>query len=404
MGAAVAAAGTDRMAGLGFTSLTALSTLNAKGQFPFTAQPGVLAPLAHAVAAQGLTPASFAALSTPEKIDILARAAVPAEAQAAAVADAALAAVAEPVRIGTYKDAASKVADARAVSLYLPAARVAQVEAAQGAVLAYERKRKKLIETFLHGLPGKIAAGAFDGTNIVGRDADGWYAADESPEKRYETVNALYNARLDRIGRGALGPWTARETDLMKAALENPEIAEALEREYQEAAPGTRPRPSDLGRFLDQHRARAEKAVADDSRLTAAFSRFEKGTPRGTDIRVLEEFYNAALNRTWSELPSRAWIVASIKTGGGVLPGWEALQDLNRAAQRRYTRDALKGLAGFVAGMILIAASGVAHWPTGVQIAAFAAVVAPLAWMSVNFWRRDEFDVNAASINIHLDR
>jgi hypothetical protein len=403
MAAAVTAAGSERISSLGYTSLTNLSSPDAKGRLPFVAEPLALAPLAQAVRAQGLTPQTFAALPTAEKLTVLTRAAVPAEAHAAAVADEALAAVAEPVRIGTYMDASKKVANAADVSLYLRADRAEKVAAAVTAVKTYEKRRSQLIKAFLEDLPGKIAAGEINGGNIIGRDADGWYAADESPEQRYATVNELYRSRLDRLGRGAYGPWTIRQSRLLKAALRNQDVAEALSAEHR-GSPEATPAPAALARFMDMHAKRGWESFAGDPKLKGSIQRFQKGAARGTDVRKIEKFYDSALNRAAYGSTTMSWLAAAIHNGSDGVPGWEELKSIKREAQKGYQRNALRGMVGFIAAMATMVLTGVSDWPNAAKLAAFAAMWVPMGWMFLNIWRRDAYGFEADNIDRAVDR
>ncbi|MFI5345863.1 MAG: hypothetical protein ACHQ51_05770 [Elusimicrobiota bacterium] len=403
MAAAVTAAGSDRVAGLGYTSLTALSSPDAGGRLPFVSAPQALTPLTDAIQAQGLTPQTFAALPTAEKLAVLSRAAVPAEAHAAAVADEALASVAEPVRIGTYQNASHKTANAAGIALYLSPERAEQVAAAVASVKAYETKRSELIDAFIHDLPGKIAAGEFDGTNIIARDADGWHAADEAPEKRYQTLTELYRARLESLGRAAPGPWTIRQTEILKAALRQPDIAEALTKEYEES-PETRSGTTKIAEFLDMHADRARAAYSENPKLKAALARFEMGAARGTDVLKVEKFYGSAIDRTRYASSDHAWLTGWIIGGGDAMPGWEEMKAIKAAAQKGYQRNAFRGMIGFFAGMAGMAAIGVSHWPNSAKLVAFAAMYLPMAYMFVNIWRRDSYNFEADTIDMHVNR
>jgi hypothetical protein len=412
MAAAVTAAGSERISGLGSVSLTALSLPNANGQLPFVAAHEALAPLAEEIKAQGLTPESFAALPTAQKLAVLTRAAAPAEAKAAAVADAALISVAEPVRIGTYEDASAKTTEASRVALYLSAEKAQAVAAARAEVKSFEKLRSKNFKSFTRDLPARLAAGEFDGSNLVRRDADGWYAADEAPETRYETLEDFYDSRLKRVAASPAGPWTVAQYDLLKKSISAP-IAAKLDAAWDNAV-------EDLGmrilrnlrsllpsyaytRAIDKDRA-AAATWRDQPKLKAALVRFEKGSPRERDIRAVEKFYDSALDRGWSDWTQQAHILAKIQTGGEGLPSWEGLKTLRREAQARYHRGAWRGLVGYIAAMGTAIAIGASNLPAAAKIAAFALLITPLAWMFLNIWRRDDFHFEADSIDMRLNR
>lgn len=400
MSAAVTAAGSERVAGLGSVSLTNLSMPDASGRLPFVSAPQVLAPLTAALAAQGVTPASFAALPTAERLAVLSRAAVPAEAQAAAAADAALAAVAVPVRNGTYEDASRKTADAEESALYLSPEKAAQVAAAVAAVKKFERRRSQLIKSFLEDLPSKIAAGEINGATLLDRDADGWHAADENPAIRHETLNELYRVRLANLGRAVPGPWTLREVAVLKASLGRRDVAEALSRELK-ASPGSNLAIEQLVQYLDFHANRAREAIAADPKMFATLKRFEKGSASGVDIRRVEKAYYNSIERAGYSNP---WIAGTILSGSLTLPGWEELKALKRQAMKDYHRNALQGMVGFIAAMLMTAAAGASTLPPLAKAAAFALMFVPMAWMFLNIWRRDDFQFEAESVDRYVNR
>jgi|GEM_PF-2822777 len=403
---AVSAAGSERIAGLGFTSLTALSQVDATGRYPFLCAPQALGPLVTAVRAQGLEPEAFSALSTTEKLEVLSRAAAPAQAQAAQIADEALAAVAEPLSLGTADDAARKVANARAVSIYLPASRAAAVAAAAKTVVDFEQKRAELMEAYLHDLPAKLAAGAFDGDNFIGRDRDGWYAADEKPTQRHETLAALYAARLQSAAQKPAGPWTVAEYALLHQALENPRNAAALDEPWTEGRDwwtGSMLPSSRLKREISLRQSDAAGWASRLPGLAAAVARFGAGAPRAADFAAVDKFYLSALNNRFRfDWTAHARIVAAVRTGDAALPSWARIQELRREAKSRYQKNAFTGMFAFCGALIAAGLVGASHWPPAFKFVAFAAMLAPMAWMFVNIWRRDVFPFDEDAIEIQL--
>jgi hypothetical protein len=418
MTGAVSGAGSDRVAGLGFTSLTALSRLDQSGHYPFVSAPHVLAPLVPFVQAQGFTPKAFAALPTTEKLAVLSRAAAPAEAQAAQLADEAVTAVSKPIGLKTYDDVARKVNKAGEFSFYLPAERAAAVAAAAEVVAEYSQKRAELRAAWVFELPAKIAAGAFDGKNLLGRDQDGWYAADENPNRRYATLQELYDARIQRASQAPQGPWTVAEYNLMHEALGYISVAPlddpwtAGRASWNESElPSSR-----LKNKIADLRGEALKWSAQNPELHAAVLRLAAGTPRAKDLKAVDRFYWSPLkdatfardffvgDGTGSNWTSQARIIAEIRTGGTAMPSWARIQELRSKLIRRYNQSALAGLIGFTASFFASLA-GAAHSPRALGFAsatAMIAMLASLAWVCVNRYRRDEPNFDARSIDTRL--
>ena len=395
---ALAAGGTSRIASFGSTSLTNLTTLTPEGHFPFAAAPNALTPLIEALQAEH-TPEAFAALSADEKLEAIRSAATAAEIKASAAADAAVAAASKPVHDA---DASGRIAAAETVALYLPKATLERVAAARAAVETDERQRNEkvrrsqklekilaeiragsldakiaealskttveylhavradlrkysapsseTIDYFFEALPEKIAAGAFNASNLIVHDADGWYAADGTPKLRYDYLKDLYEARLKRIAANPVGPWTVAEYALLRESLERPDVAKALdypqasEQEwYRSQWPGLKAsspdqvwstedaRPSSkLKTDLEERQRSVRDWIAGHPELQAAVRRFAARTPHAEDFKAVERFYASQDDAVPADSTSRARIKAWMMTEGASLPSKDQLLNIKR--------------------------------------------------------------------------
>jgi hypothetical protein len=264
------------------------------------------------------------------------------------------------------------------------------------------------MDDYIRQLPAKIAAGAFDGGNLIGRDRDGWYAADEHPNARHESLEKLYVARLQRIAQGPAGPWTVAEYELLQQTLENPRNLAALDEAWTSERGGSKGSviPSlRLKREIAALHSQAREWASQTPPLRAAAVGFGADAPRRADFTAVDKFYLSALegpHRFRFDWAAQARIISAIRTGDIVLPSWDRIQELRREAQRRYNKNAIISMFAFFGGMLAEVGIAISHAPAAVQFLAFAAIFAPMVWMFVNIWRRDEFHFDADSIDLRL--
>jgi hypothetical protein len=269
-----------------------------------------------------------------------------------------------------------------------------QVKASRATVAKFETRRNELIRAFLHDLPDDIEAGAVTPANFLRHDGAGWHAADESPTARHESVEALYAARLESLTQSPLGPWTVAQYRLMRAALDQPEYSQA-------AAPQARTR---LISRIDGLIAASSHWAADKPRLSAAMTRYAADTTRDKDVKAVEKFYSDAYDHFQTDRTSRAWIEAAIHKGSASLPSWDELRAIKKGLERAYNKSALRGIAGFFAGLAAVFALNLSPWPLAAQLAGFAALMSPMVWAMFSIWRRDSMGWSSTTMDFDMIR
>jgi hypothetical protein len=377
--------GTDRIAALGSLSLTNLSAKNLQGAFLFVESPRILEPLLVEVAAR-YTEESFVALTPDEKLVALKEAAVAAEAKAEALATKAVAVVADvaleetPVGSVAWEQFDAHVQAAEEVATYLPRSRLSQVAVARHALKSFAVQRAALKAAFMEKLPSRISAGEFTPQNLLHKKSDGWHAADENPDVRYESLKEFYLKRFDSMFITPLGPWSVGEARLIRETLERPEIVAEIKAEGHSDS-------------LIKMRA-AAKEMQDDASLwyeknpefSAALGRSAAGSAEAADIEAVEKFYTQALENTSVPWTGQARIIATIRDGGDWRAPWATIQ----ARRAQLVEKTSYGTVGGVFSGILaaITATSLAVQGNPLWAALFTIVgVSAFIWMAISIRR-----------------
>lgn len=385
---AVGAAGLERMSGLGSFSLPRLAMPGADGRLPILASPEILNPLVETLVAQAVDPVAFAAMPTDAKLKILAAAAKVTEERLGRNA----AELAEKTRNGVSGAKAAEltraVAEAKSSSLYLDAAAEASLASAEKVTTAYQAALEEARRAFLEDLPQKIAAGAFDGKNLLARDDQGdkpvWRTADGSPNESFETPYAALAARIEDLAKMTPGPWSVAEADLLIAAVRhNREISVIADSPWTNDALRTLFRLSDQG-----------KAASKSGRLGPAAARFAgKGRVTAADVLAVEKYYDRAVEYGGWDWRPKARVLATVQTGGTGLPGWERLQAAKREAAASMNRLAIISGLSWLAALIPMAIASSFNLFAGfsglASFGLFLGLMSPMFLFCWAIWQRD---------------
>ncbi len=368
-----ASVGAERIATLGSPALTALSTLGAGAQYPFMAAPQSLDLLAQNLRAYA-TPAAFAAMPTEDKLLALSAAAKGAETEAADVADKALAlAGSRPFHPSSMDQVSEQIARAEEVSLYLDASRREKTSRMRSRLESFRSKWRKRVREFEEDLPGKIAAGAFDASNILVKTPHGWVAADESPDPIGTDLSKFYERRTEALSQAPKGPWSIQEASLLMGALARPDVGRGK--------PWGPPAREKLQNIVYS----AQMTDGTDLRLGKALEAF--GLQRryyrlipARQILFIEQLYaDRLVSAARQPLPIRLRMLATILNGSEGIPSWDRFREMQRTTLSWTRRDAMVAAGFVIAGMIALGllSTAIAGWPLAAKLAAFG-----IAWLT----------------------
>ena len=317
---------------LAATTLPKLAAPAKDGSVPLAESPALLEAFAAELEAMTLTPESFASLSERRQGDAFGSAFFAAREQAARKIEEA-AAAAETLRDASAGRTAAALASAEALAPLLLPSRAAALPAARARFEEFEKGRLARLAEFRARLPQRLASGEINPHTLTRRDEDGWYAADDEPGVRHPTLNALYAARLERLGR-RVGPWTAKEVLLLGRRLN-----------YRDAAWLDRAEPSSSRLVRAALDSLGERAAAKGPRIDrAAIRAIDEKTAGAREILASEDAMAAAAAAAASDQDhaTLARVLAAVKTGGSGWPSWDSLK-----AARRERLQAL-GMGKFV--------------------------------------------------------
>ncbi len=374
-------------------SLTALSTLDSSARYPFVSTPQVLDLLAKHLDSE-VTPPAFSAASLGEQMYFLFAAAIKAQAEAAAIADKFLAAAkVHPLHPSSVDRVSEQVAAAEDVALYLDAPRRAEVARMRSAVASFKSQWRRHVEKFRGELPRKIAAEAFDASNILVKTEHGWVAADESPYPIGGDLSQFYERRLEALRKAPQGLWTVREANLLGETLDRPDIG------------GEKAWIEPTRRWIGLISSHAHERFAEDQPLMRAREAFQRNARAelpvaARHILTVERYYKNALN---SRMPAsnRLRILAAIRNGAGGLPSWEQLQEIESSTKRRLRGNFLSAagtlIAAVLVALILRESWGLLAWPLAAKLAAFLLLwLAPSFVMVRSLWLLTKLEIEGA--------
>ena len=367
------AVGTRQIATLGSPALTALSTLDAGAKYPFASAPQVLDLLAKNILPYA-TPESFAAMPVEDKLIALRAAAKGAELEASAIADESLAsAKSRPLHPSSVDGVSRQVAQAEAVSLYLDAPRREELARTRARIASFISKWRKRLKTFEEELPGKIAAGAFDASNILVKTEHGWVAADESPYPIGDDLAKFYERRTQALDKAPRGPWSIQESSLLILALGRPEIG----RGKSWSAPALEKLQNVI--YSAQAAAGGDRALGDAAYAFEMRSRYGRLVePR--HLLAVEKHYRGVVDAAPSQpTPIRLRMMASILNGAGGLPSWESFKDSHSLTLSWTRRRGMVAGGLVIAGMLslVLLSPMIGAWPLAAKLAGVA-----FAWLA----------------------
>lgn len=371
--AVFASVGTERIATLGSPSLTALSTLDGAAQYPFAAAPQALNLLAKNLQAY-VAPTAFAAMPTEDKLTVLSAAAKGAETEAAEVADKALAAAgSRPFHPSTMDRASEQIARAEEVSFYLDASRREKTARMRSDLESFRSKWRDQVNAFEADLPGKIAAGAFDASNILVKTPRGWVAADESPDPIGTDLSKFYERRIQALSRAPKGPWSIQEATLLMGALARPDVGRGK--------PWSPPAREKLQNIVYS----AQMTAGADLRLGKALeafgleSRYYRLIPVRQILFIEQRYADLVVSAARQPLPIRLRMLATILNGSEGIPSWGRFQQLQRTTLSWTRRDAMVAAGFVIAGMAALGllSTVIAGWPLAAKLSALT-----IAWLT----------------------
>lgn len=368
-----ASVGSERIATMGSPALTALSTLDSSARYPFASAPQSLDLLAKNLQYYA-APAAFAAMPAEDKLIALRAAAKGAEIEAAAVADKALAAAgARPFHPSSVDQTSEQIAQAEAVALYLDAPRREAAARMRSRLASFQSRWRRHVKAFEEDLPGKIASGAFDASNVLVKTPHGWVAADESPYPIGTDLAKFYERRTAALSKAPKGPWSIQEASLLIQALARPDVGAGKS--------WASPARQNLQNIIYS----AQVGDGADLPLQNALEAFGKQLRYGRllparQVLFVETRYADLGNSAAAQpTPIRLRILASMLNGAGGFPSWERFRDMQRNTLSWTRRNAMVAAGFVIAGMIAMAllSTAMAAWPLAAKLAVFA-----LGWLA----------------------
>ncbi|UPT74066.1 MAG: hypothetical protein M0D55_19960 [Elusimicrobiota bacterium] len=340
------AAGIARMDSV---SLPRLTAPDGEGRLPLLKNPELLNPLAETLAEASVDPEGFAAMPLEFKETILRNAASLTEDRLAMKVWSVVQDTHKGIGRSAYADVARDARQARETSLYLNDRTMEGLGILEERVRKFEAAREEARREFLEDLPGKIAAGAFAGKNLLRAEDDGgrtvWTTGGDSPERAYATPEAALDVRLEALALMPAGPWSAAEAALLRASLDDAQEKGLIGSSRWTVAA--------LNTIIEAERAGAPAAYGE--RLALASRRFARKQPTAGDVRAVERFYVDAYDGAgaWT---LKAKILGAVAAGGRGLPSWNELLAARHVSEVRSLRRDLKAmLAGFAAALLLSA-------------------------------------------------
>lgn len=349
---AVGEAGAGGVAQLESLSISRLASPLSDGRLTMIASPSLLNPLVETLAEAGVSPAEFPDMPLEFKMTILRNAAVLTEERLGMKVWEVVTNTHKGIGRSAFAEVSRQTRQSRETSLYLNDRTMEGLTILETRVKQFEAAREEANREFLQDLPAKIAAGVFNGQNLLQTEDDGgrtlWKVAGDSPERAYTTPEAALDVRLEALALMPPGPWSVAEARLLEAALRH-----AMET-------GTiSPSRWTVNAHEVLHYAKKDgKAAGDELHATLAPHRIIHGGATAADLRAVERFYAASHDRAAAVWPMRAKILAAIKTGGEGFPSWERLQEAKSAVydrlERLGARAAKTGLAMTLVAMFLM--------------------------------------------------
>lgn len=371
--AAVAAElGMAGIAQLDSLSLPRLMTPGLDARAPIVDSPELLNPLAQTLADSAVDPVEFPSMPMEFKATILRTAASLTEERLGMKVWSVVQDTHKGIGRSAFSEVARQARQSRETSLYLNDRTLEGLVLLEERVRQFEAAREEASREFLQDLPAKLAAGVFNGQNLLQTEDDGgrtlWKTAGDSPERTYATPEAALDIRLEALALMPPGPWSVTEARLLKAALRHAMEAGTIS-------------PSRWTVSAHDALYEAEKAgiTAENEVLaTLAPHRIIHGGATAADLRAVEKFYADSHDRAAAVWPLRAKILAEVKTGGKDFPSWDRLQtakrEVNALLERLGSRAAKIGMAMTLVAMVL--ATG--DWNPAFLAAALLSTLAPV--------------------------
>ncbi|OGS40785.1 MAG: hypothetical protein A2506_09465 [Elusimicrobia bacterium RIFOXYD12_FULL_66_9] len=371
-----ATVGSERIANMGSPALTALSTLDASARYPFASAPQAIDLLAENLMPYA-TPETFASMPAEDKLIALRAAAKSAEGQAAAVADKSLAeAKSQPLHPDSVDQVSKQVAQAEEIALYLDAPRQKELARMRSIVTGFQAKWRKRVKAFEDELPGKIAAGAFDSSNILVKTEHGWVAADESPYPIKTSLPEFFARRTQALAKAPLGSWTMQEALLLQGALARPDIGD--DQKSKDSWSRTASEKLQNVFYSAKMRDGSDLVLQDALYAFELKQRYGRIVPPRV-IMFVEQRYSDLIDSLPQSIPIRLRMLASMLNGADTLPSWERFAELQQQTLS-VTRHKAMIAAGFVIGgmtALALLSSMLGAWPLAAKLAALA-----LGWLA----------------------
>ncbi len=396
----------SRLHEYGSATLPRLATPGVDGFLPLQSSPALLNPLAAeldvlVMAGRRVTPAMFSSMRPEAKVIALAIAADKASLRLGREVAAVTRTLAHGMNSANAEGVSKSAAELREMSLYLNPNEEAQLTAMEKELVAFHAARAETLRSYMEALPSRMAAGAFDGGNLLIREISGdkavWRFADGKPDQTYPSIHEAVSVRTRSIMGMKPGPWAAVDAKL---------LGDAVRVQLESGAVGYSDSLVAELSVLEKVREQSQ-AMVSAVRLTAALP--DEGTARHRSVDVLETFYadahaHAVLTHK-KDWRAQARILATIHAGAMDMPGWAQLQAAKiKALDAKARRGMLAGLSG---GAALAGGLGALYFGfLGPQ--AFLAILVGLILLAVSYVHLsalgNQVSPNAANLTLLMRR
>ncbi len=331
-------------------SLPRLTSLDSEGRLPIIKAPALLNPLAQTLADSFVNPAEFTAMPMEFKATILRTAAGLTEDRLGMKVWSVVLDTNKGIARSQYASVAAEALTARETALYLNDRTLEGLDMLEKRVAEHELARQAAWRTFVEDLPAKLAAGAFDGKNLLRPERDGdktvWLDAAGNPENVADSPERAIDLRLGAVALIPPGPWSAAEVALLRAAVK-------ARMEDGAISPSRWTNTTSARLLALEHRT---ENTAARGALGKAVSRFSgNGRVRAADVRAVDSYYRNAFDVADWDWALQSRVLASIHIGGLGFPSWKRLQAEKEkiAARANFLSTALvfASIAGTIATM-----------------------------------------------------